>query len=293
MKLLLFNLAIISILYSQSVCSQTNDSQTVKTELRNSNNRINFFIISKRKHGKIDLATRYNVLRSKIRGLLSKRKLVSIVAADASQMSEKVQTWLRKTNSNIGTIWFDSHGMYKKGYSLFTIGKDEISYKTLADKSMSQPFEQLSQYTDGATKIVIGSCYGGATYRRASIDYKDTTRMNGDSLMIALGNIIKKGIVYGSESWVMTKPGLFSRKASTGGFPGRKLFLDVCYEPAWKNVGHWNQYKISDTLFQSINTVSLDASGNLVIRGAPYSIEKNKKEEIDSMLAKLEPNLYR
>jgi hypothetical protein len=117
--------------------------------------------------------------------------------------------------------------MYKKGYSLFFIGTDEVSYKTLADSSVAAAFSPLAGYTTRQSKFVIGSCYGGATYTRSSIDYKDTTRMNGDSLMISLGRIIQNGQVFGSESWVMSKPGLFWRRPATGGNPGRKLFLDI------------------------------------------------------------------
>ena len=253
----------------------------------------NFFVISRRKKGKLDLATRYNVLRTKLRAFFNHKKFIAVIAKNPEHMSNRLIYWLDKKKSAIGTIWFDSHGQYKKGYSLFTVGETEISYKTLKDSALITPFSKLSFYTTKLTKIIIGSCYGGATYKRLSIDYSDTTRMNGDSLMISLGHIMQEGIVYGSESWVMSKPGLFKRQPATGGNPGRKLFLDICYEPVWKNIGEWNQYIIAEKKFEAINTVALDRTGNLVIRGLPYVIEKKKEKDVQLKITKLEPGLYK
>lgn len=253
---------------------------------------INFFIISKRKKGKLDLATRYNVLRTKLRSLFRK-DFVAIVARDAPAMSQHVCKILDKKKANLGTIWFDSHGQYKKGYSLFFIGIDEISYYTLRDSLAQLPFRDLSKYADAGTKTVIGSCYGGATYERLAIDYSKITRMNGDSLMISLGRHIQHGVVYGSESWVMSKPGLFWRRPAAGGNPGRKLFLDICYEPAWKNVGIWNQYDVNADKFNSINTITMDGNGNLLIRGLPYTREKKVNLPIQEKMKKLQPGLYK
>jgi hypothetical protein len=255
--------------------------------------QLTFFIVSKRKKGKLDLATRFNVLRTKLKAFFRPKRFVSVVAKDADYMSIRVQHHLKKQNARIGTIWFDSHGMYKKGYSLFFIGQDEYSYKTLNDSSTIAPLQQLSSYTDEGTKVIIGSCYGGATYSRPSIDYKDTTRMNGDSLMIGLGKIFHRAFIYGSESWVMTKPGLFLKKAAVGGYPGRKLFRDFCYQPAWKNVGKWNQYNASSNSFQRINPIAMDIYGNIVVRGESYSEEKNKHTDIAKKLRTLESGLYK
>lgn len=256
-------------------------------------NQLNFFIVSKRKKGKLDLATRFNVLRTKIKSFLRPKKFVSIVAKDAASMSAKVEYRLKKHNARIGTLWFDSHGMYKKGYSLFFIGHDEYSYKTLSDTNITAPLQTLSAYSDEGTKIIIGSCYGGATYFRSSIDYKDTTRMNGDSLMMGIGKIFNRAFIYGSESWVMTKPGLFLKKAAVGGYPGRKLFRDYCYQPAWENVGQWNQYNASTNSFQRINPIAMDMYGNIVVRGDSYTIEKNKTIDIAKKLETLELGLYK
>src|SRR5262245_35739465 len=101
------------------------------------NEKLNFFIISKRKKGKLDPATRFNVLRTKLKSIFRPTNFVAIVAEDASRASSKIVHRLKKYNANIGTIWFDSHGAYKKGYSLFYIGHDEISYKNVSDSAIT------------------------------------------------------------------------------------------------------------------------------------------------------------
>lgn len=256
-------------------------------------NKLNFFIVSKRKKGSLDLASRFNVFRAKVKSMFRPKKFVAIVAEDADHASRKIEYRLQKYDARIGTIWFDSHGMYKKGYSLFFIGKDEYSYVTLKDSCKMMPMQKLSAYADAETRLVIGSCYGGATYQRPSIDYSDTTRMNGDSLMIALGKIFKQGHVYASESWVMTKPGLFMKRAAVAGFPGRKLFLDLCYQPAWEHVGRWNGYSVATETFTPINPITLDMYGNAIIRTVAYTDKESVKKDIEKNLGKLQPGLYK
>ena len=140
---------------------------------------------------------------------------------------------------------------------------------------------------------IIGSCYGGATYHRSSIDYKDTTRMNGDSLMISLGSIFSKSTIYGSESWVMTKPGLFLERSAVAGFPGRNLFHDICYQPAWENLGKWNEYNAVTKKFTSVNPVTLDKYGNLKVRIWAYSGHDDVTKIIGENLEKLQKGLYK
>ena len=159
---------------------QSNDTLTQKAiQSSEKKQKINFFIVSKRKKGKLDPATSFNVLRTKIKSLWRPKNFVAIIAGDAEQASAKIMHRLKKYNANIGTVWFDSHGSYKKGYSLFYIGHDEISYRKLKDTSLANSFNILTPYSTNETRLVIGSCYGGATYHRSSTDYRETTRMNG------------------------------------------------------------------------------------------------------------------
>ncbi len=254
---------------------------------------INFFIISKPKKGKIDLASRFNILRGKMKGLFRRKKFVAIVARNARHASVKVQRKIKKFDGQIGTLWFDSHGLFKKGHSLFFIGEDEVSYYSLKDSAVAFPLEQMAKFAGGQSKIVIGSCYGGATYYRYSIDYRDITRMNGDSLMFSLGRIFSRSTIYGSESWVMTKPGLFLKRAAVAGFPRRKLFRDICYQPAWERIGKWNSYNARTNQFEMINPVTLDMYGNLMIKSRSFTSKKEVSEDIAKKMSLLRPGLYK
>src|SRR5688572_33168938 len=64
---------------------------------------LNFFVIAKRKKGKLDPATRFNVLRTKLKSLTRPKNFVAIVAKDAQQASAKIVHRLDKHNADIGT----------------------------------------------------------------------------------------------------------------------------------------------------------------------------------------------
>lgn len=255
---------------------------------------LNFFVIAKRKKGKFDPATRFNVLRTKIKSLFRPKNFVAVIVRDAEHASVKIRHRLEKYNANIGTIWFDSHGSFKKGYSLFYIGHDEISFKNINDSAVSKTFGRLSTYATENTKLIIGSCYGGATYQRSSVDYRDTTRMNGDSLMIGLAKFFPQAKIYGSESWVMTKPGIFNdNKTAVAGFPRKKLYRDVCYRPAWENVAKWNEYNAAAKTFSQITNVALDSYGNLALVTKSYLEKKANQKSISKNLSRLEFDLFK
>ena len=117
--------------------------------------------------------------------------------------------------------------------------------------------------------------------------------MNGDSLMIAIGEILPLATVYACESWVMTKPGLFLKKQAVAGSPGRKLFRDVCYQPAWENMSKWNEYNAVNKSFRLVNPVTLDKYGNVLLTKKSYNEKKAVKKDIYKKLGKLETGLYK
>ena len=298
MKHTIFFTTLFIFLFSTAVTAQESLSAELQTENfapgNSQQKTINFFIISKRKKSKPDPATRFNVLRTKIRSLLRPKNFVAIIAGDADQASVKIVHRLKKYNASIGTIWFDSHGSYKKGYSLFYIGHDEINFKKLNDTTFTNAFETLTPYSTCDTKLVIGSCYGGATYQRSSVDYRDTTRMNGDSLMMALGKFFPQARIYGSESWVMTKPGIFNNhKAAVAGYPKKKLFRDVCYRPAWENIGRWNEYNAATGTLTHVNSVGLDSYGNLAMVRWSFNGKPGTQKDIQKKISKLEVDLFK
>jgi hypothetical protein len=281
-------------LFSFLVSAGQNTSEEIVSPFNKTSKEVknlNFFIVTPPKKGKPDLAARYNILRGKINSLFQKNHFVTIVARNANQISSAVRNKLQKKNALIGTLWFDSHGFYKKGYSLFYIGHDEMNYKSVKDSSFISPLLSLGEYTDENSKIIIGSCYGGATYQRRSVYSDDVVRMNGDSLMIGLGNIFKKASILGSESWVMTKPGLFMKKPSVAGYPPRRLFRDVVYEPVWKHVGEWNIYYPASKRFLPINAITMDSKGNAISFSQPYTSIDNVKRKIEKKIKRLKPGL--
>jgi len=254
---------------------------------------LNFFIISPPKKGKLDFGSRYNIIRGKFRSITRRKNFVAFVAKDIQTASRKVQNRLNNSNAIIGTLWFDSHGSYKKGYAVFLIGKDEVNYKSIKDSTFVKPLRALATYTDENSKLVIGSCYGGATFSRKSLYSKDTLKMNGDSLMMGLGKIFTQSSIYACESWVMTKPGLFMKKASVAGHPTRKLYKDIVYRPAWENMNRWNKYSAANESFCAVNPVTMDIHGNLVICPASYAENDAVKNNIEKNLRKLKPGLLK
>ena len=255
--------------------------------------RINFFIISKRTKGRFDVATKYNVFRTKLKMILHGNKFTAIVARDGNDMCKKVEKKLKKRNAHIGTIWFDSHGKFKKGYALFTVGSDEYNHLSIKDSTRSAHFKKLSSYIGPESSIVIGSCYGGATFKRLVNNYADTALMRGDSLMIFVGNLLQNGVVYGSESWVMSKPGLFLKKKSLYGNPGRKIFRDSYFKPAWEHIGKWNKYVVASKQFMPANALTLNSNGKLIEFHEPHYLKNKYRKRIASTIEKLRPGILK
>src|SRR5690242_6634553 len=153
------------------------------TEYHQAKRVLNFFIISKPKKGKIDPATRFNIFRTGIRAFFHRNHFVSVVVSSSEEMSRKVLKKIHRKNACIGTLWFDSHGVYKKAHALFMVGRDEFNYLNIGDVQNTHYLELLRPYCSPQTNVVIGSCYGGATFKRGFAHNNDSIRMNGDSLM--------------------------------------------------------------------------------------------------------------
>ena len=73
-----------------------NEAIVQTTALTEKKQKLNFFVVSKRKKGKIDPATRFNVLRTKIKSLFRPKNFVAIIAGDAEQASAKIIHRLKK-----------------------------------------------------------------------------------------------------------------------------------------------------------------------------------------------------
>ena len=232
----------------------------------------------------------FQIARTSIRNLTRRKKFRAIVAGSSKEMAEKVIRKLKKHNATINHLWFDSHGHYAQGYSSFSIGVDDFSYHNIKDTVYTQHIAQLAPYCDTATRIGIGSCYGGATFARPSLKSKDTVFMYGDSLMKGLAEIFLLSTVFGSESWVMTKPGLFKKRFAMAGSPIPRKFRDIVFKPVWERLGKWNSYNPVTRMFNSENCVMLDHDGNIGVRFNSYQSLKKVKRKIAKNVSQLKPN---
>lgn len=290
-------IALIACLFSLSVSAQSDPSNThlqtsavVTSENQLSARRINFYVVNKPRT--LDLYSRLVIMRAKHRASTRKEKFIVIVASSSSEVKNKILDNLQKRDAMIGSLWFDSHGRYKNGYSSFIIGDEEFSYKTIRDTSVTNNLHALSSYCDEHTKVAIGSCYSGATYEQPAHNGKPASRMNGDSLVIGLANVLPKATIYGTEGWVMTKPGIFARHTyALAGFPLQKRFKDEVYKPVWEHMGIWHSYSTETKIFTTENTLSLTHMGTIHVKSQTYLEKEKYKKRQAKNLKKLQPGL--
>src|SRR5262245_15356160 len=130
--------------------------------------RLNFVISPKQK--KIDPAPISFQLQAKLMRLFHKKELFVIVARTSQEAADRIISILNKKNALIGTLWFDSHGHWPRRRSLFEIGEEEFSYRTIGDSAVTGNLRRLAAYCDSNTRVGIGSCYGGATYTLSALE---------------------------------------------------------------------------------------------------------------------------
>ncbi|WP_336516718.1 hypothetical protein [Pollutibacter soli] len=210
-----------------------------------------------------------------------------LVVGSSEEMYQKIKKIAEKEKALIGNIWFDSHGHYSKRYSLFEIGDEEFNWMNLTDESKIYWLRRVAAYCDQKTKAGIGACYSGATYTTPAIADYPPSVMGGDSLMVRLSRILNDAEVYGSESWVMTKPGLFDRKYGLCGFPLNKRFQDVFLRPAWERVGRWNVYKGSTGEFRSVEGVYLTGVGEITVIDKSYLDITGNRQKVSKKIRHL------
>ena len=253
--------------------------------------RINFFVFTKEKSKKLDLLSWYTLARARIKSFFHHNKLYVIKAESSTDAAMKIENILITKNKLIKNLWFDSHGHYGNRYSSFKIGVDQFSFKNINDTTAIKNLKKIALYCDEKTKVGLGSCYAGADFYFPATDSTPACRMNGDSLMIGLGNIFTKSMIYASESWVMAKPGIFTNKFGFAGYPLNKRFKDSIYAPVWQRIGNWREYSNASGQIKNIPTIALDRSGNINIRDRYYNNFKKAKTKIAKALKQLKPGL--
>jgi hypothetical protein len=264
-----------------------------KTSLQNfyktTNGRVNFFVFTRERTKRFDLLSFYTLLRARVKSFFHHKKLYVINARSSADAAGKVEQILSKKRKLIKNIWFDSHGHYGNRYSSFKIGTDQFSYKNICDSNATKYLQTLAKYCDANTQVGLGSCYAGADFYFPKTDSTPASRMNGDSLMIGMGNIFSHTAIYASESWVMAKPGIFNNRFGFAGYPLQKRFKDSVYAPVWQRIGKWRQY--SNGQLQSIPTIALDRGGNIHMRVRDYNSFRKAQRKIAHALKELKPAL--
>lgn len=253
--------------------------------------RLNLFIFTRERKNKIDLLAFYTLLRARVKSLFHHKKFYVVNARSSKDATAKVERILHKKRKLIKNLWFDSHGHYGNRYSSFRIGTDQFSYKNIHDSNSINYLQIIAKYCDENTKVGIGSCYAGADFYFPATDSTPATRMNGDSLMIGIGDIFDKSAIYASESWVMAKPGIFTNKFGFAGYPLQKRFKDSVYAPVWQRIGKWREYSKKEGELKSIPTIALDNRGNIHTRYREYNNFYRSRKKIAKALKNLKPAL--
>ena len=252
-----------------------------------SKKRVNVIISSKAR--KIDGAQLSFQWQAALTRLFHKRKLYLFYVDSIEEAASRVSKRLEKENAVIDNLWFDGHGHIGRRVALVEIGKDEVNYQTIHEIYISKALEKIASYCDSNTKVGIGSCYSAAIFTLPAVEKFPEQRMNGDSLMVAMGNIMPGSTVYGTRSWVMCKLGIFSNSYALAGHLTRKVFKDPLLEPVWDSQGSWCTYNSSTGVFTDIHTVSMDGQGNILTKEGNYLDIKKQQKQLARKKKKLKP----
>jgi hypothetical protein len=249
--------------------------------------RMNIYVISKDEKKEILPFT--VKVRSVVKSIFSKKRMRVVVASNSEFAAAKIDRLMKKHHAVIGNLWFDSHGLYKNGFSSFTIGEDNFNYKNINDSAHAAFLKKMAEHTDAETKIGLGSCYAGATFIHPGSAIVKRGPMNGDSLMMGMGKIFYGSTIYASGSWVMMKPGIFADKFGFAGYPLGKRYRTEYWRPVWDHLGEWYSYNIQDGYIKNINTVALSKIGEIKVRERNYlSLAKAVRKQ-GKAIASLQP----
>jgi hypothetical protein len=251
--------------------------------------RLNFFISTHTKG--LDPAMKSAQWQARLRSLFHK-KLYFILADDANEMAIKMVRILEQKQARVGCIWFDSHGNFSRRYSSFQVGSTEFSYQSLQNAATRKAMEKIAPFIDTCSIIGVGSCYGGASFPIPAVDGFPEQQMKGDSLLISLGRLLNGATVFGSESFVMCRPGMFRFGYSLAGRPMRKKFSDPVYRPVWEHLGQWNCYLGRKDLLMPVPTVRMDQEGNISCNKRFFLSFPQRRHQLARKLAKLKKGNY-
>jgi hypothetical protein len=251
---------------------------------------INIYVISKDKY--FDIINRIIVLQTKLTALFHSKKLKVIMVTSTADAEKKISSIVSKHNYHINTLWFDSHGKYRKGYSSFMIGSDEYYYKNIDDSNHLSSIKKIASYCDSTSNIGIGSCYAAADFNFPVLRNGKYESMHGDSLLKGMANIFKGANVYACRSWVMAKPWILGSENALAGFPLDRQYKDTIFLPVWNRLGEWERYSSTNQGIELINTIHLSNKGDIIIQDKPYISQKKAQRKMARNVKKLRPGLY-
>ncbi len=218
--------------------------------------------------------------------LFHKKKFRFIIVSTMDEAVTRISEIIKKENAMIGNMWFDSHGHMARRVSLLELGDVELNYQSIKEPWIAEKLLEIGKYCDSNTRISLGSCYSGAAYYSAGIDSFPPQRMNGDSLMRQMSEIMNHATVFGSVSWVTTKPGLFRARYASAGGPLAKRLKDPRFKHAWDSLGLWKAYK-ADEGFRYVNTVSLDHDASIRVAEVAFldiPTKRRKQQQVSKQL---------
>ncbi len=248
---------------------------------------LNVYVVSK--GAKFEFLPFTVTARAYAKSIFSKKRMRVIIANKSEIAAAKIDHLMKKHHALIANLWFDSHGLYKNGFSSFSIGQDNFNYKNINDSLHTTFLKKVAAYTDNSTKVGIGSCYAGATFVHPGSAAVKSGPMYGDSLMTGMGNIFSDATIYASGGWVMMKPGIFADKFGFAGYPLGKRYRTAYWRPVWDHLGEWYAYSAKDDCMKNINTVALSKIGEIKVRERNYlSLAKAVRKQ-GRAIASLQP----
>lgn len=227
-----------------------------------------------------------------IQKIFHRRRLYLVYVHSIEEAATRIEQLMRKKNAKIKNLWFDSHGHFGRRVSLFEVGRDEVNYQTIREEHIHNALQRIGKYCDSSTIVSLGSCYSGATFIHAARDSFPEQRMNGDSLMKSMSEVLGNSTVYASPSWVMTKAFIFGNSYALAGGPSAKKFHDPLLIPAWETVGQWTAYRGSTQSFTALSTVAMDGKGNILIKPKPFLDKPSRVHRQQRVIKNLTPGNY-
>lgn len=271
------------------LCS-CHSSRQLSQQATEQQQRINIYVFDNPHKKKLFSQTVY--WRAKWHAMWSKGKMYAFRATTPEDAANRIETLLKERNAMIGHLYFDSHGYYYNRLSAFQYGGKRITYLTIKADSLRKPLERIAAYCDSGSKVTLGACFTAATYDFPDKDTLKGRRMNGDSLLLTLGGIFNRSTIYGSQSWVMESPGLWSGGYKLAGGPGQRIYKDVLFKPAWETLGRWTKFNPKTGRLEECNPVAMNKKGDAWEKEKPFQSFEWVQQKIRKTLPKLKPNRY-